>query len=843
MNFAQLQRFHLKIEQMKRVQKGMQWVAALLLAVFGWSAQAQVSGGVRGSVTDNNTSAPMEYVTVRVFREQGNTLVKGAITDENGAFHIKGLPEGSYKILLTYTGYDSLSKTFSVTSVTPEANLQKLAMSPSSRRLKGVKVTTQRAQMSLEVDKKVFNVDQTLTAAGSSASELLETIPSVEVDNEGSISLRGNTNVTIWIDGKPSGLTADNQGQILEQMPADNIEKIEVITNPSAKYSPEGTTGIINIILKKDKRKGYYGSVQAGGSTDDNGRLGTSLNANINYNSKRWDLYANMGLRSHVFARDERTLRTNLDSLGKEVSYLNQEAENVNRGMHLFARGGATYHWTDNDQFNLDLMGNFGGRSGSSHNRYTSNVLGLYDTSWRNSDQDDHNRGGSASFGYQHKFSATSTLDALATYNQWNMANVHLFEQSYDRNYATDTAFQRQESDIQTRFWTLQTDYVNRFSDKMKWEAGYKGEWQNEESPVQTFAGNARNSLVENQSLYNDFFYERNVQALYTTFSHQIAQFSYQLGLRGEYTGVKTQSLGFGQTRATVPTYDTSYLDFFPSVFLSYHLPANNEIQLNYTRRISRPRGPRLNPFINMEDSMNLSFGNPYLLPEYSNTLEFNYLKNWKQHTVSVSLYHRSTDNVIQRIRYREGQVMKSTHVNVAHETNTGLELIAKNTLFKAVDLTTTVNFYYHEMDAFTYRPEGATSDVCGEAGSDFAWNARMVGSVALPQNFSLQLTGRYDAPRLVAQGQRMANYSVDAGLRKSFCNRKLNVNLSVRDLFNTQSWHTITSGDGFYQDYEGKWGRHFNLTVAYQFGNMNARPEMKKQQDASSGYEDSYDM
>ena len=424
------------------------------------------------------------------------------------------------------------------------------------------------------------------------------------------------------------------------------------------------------------------------------------------------------------------------------------------------------------------------------------------------------------------------------------MGGDKLFTQVYDASYSLDTSCQRQESDVKSHFWTAQADYVNPLTEKIRFEAGYKGEWQQEESPVSFFSGAGMSALREDTSLYNDYFYDRQVQALYTTLSHKLGQFSYQVGLRGEYTGVRTQSLAYGQQRKDATPYDTGYFNFFPSLFLSYRLPSDHEFQLNYTRRISRPRGHRLNPFVNLEDTMNISFGNPYLVPEFSNSLEFNYLKNWKQHTVSVSLYHRNTDNVIQRIRYRDGQVMKSTFVNVAHEQRTGLELISKNVLFRALDLTTTLNFYYNVLDSFVYWPEGSTVAVRDEGDRDFAWNARMVGSFALPKNFTMQLTGRYDAPRLVAQGRREANYSVDAGLRKSFMNRKLLLNLSVRDLFNTQSWHTITSGDGFYQDYEGKWGRRFNLTLTWQFGNAKARPDMKKQQqEPSTGYEDSYDM
>ncbi len=819
------------------------WFLLSVCCLFPLCGFAQNVGSVRGVVTDQGNSSPMEYVTVRVLEQPGNKLVKGTITDVSGAFRITGLAAGNYRLLLTYTGYDSLSKDFTVTAAAPDVRLRQMQMRPLSKQLKGVNVVTQQSQMTLEVDKKVFNVGQDLTKSGSSASELLETIPSVEVDNEGGISLRGNTNVTIWIDGKPSGLTADNQGQILEQMPAENIDRIEVITNPSAKYSPEGTTGIINIILKKDKRKGYYGSIQAGANTDDRGNLGGSLSGNINYNSGKWDLYANIGLRNHVHSRTEHTYRDNLDADGNKISYLNQDAVNTGRGLFCMLRGGATYHLGDKDNFSLDLMGNIGSRGGSNSNIYTSNVPALYDTSWRVSEQDNRNTGGSASLSYRHLFSKESTLDLLASYNRWNMEGNNLFTQTYDRNYLADTTLQRQESSVLSGFWTFQADYANKFSENMRLEAGYKGELQQEESPVSTFNGRRESELQENYQLYNDFFYSRDVHALYGTFSHKIKSFSYQLGLRGEYTSVETQSLSYGQSRGTAPVYDTSYFNFFPSIFLSYALPHGHEFQLNYTRRISRPRGHRLNPFVNLEDTMNISFGNPYLLPEYSNSLEFNYLKKWNLHTLSLSLYHRNTDNMIQRIRYRDNQVMKSTFVNVAHEGRTGLELISKNTLFKMLDLTTTFNFYYNEMDSFTYWPQNAALPVTAAAEEDFSWNVRMLASLALPKGFMLQLTGRYDAPRLVAQGERMANYSLDAGLRKSFFNKKLSMNLNVRDLFNTQSWHTITSGDGFYQDYEGHWGRHIRLMLTYQFGNTMSRPETKRPQDTSNGYEDTEEM
>ena len=259
-------------------------------------------------------------------------------------------------------------------------------------------------------------------------------------------------------------------------------------------------------------------------------------------------------------------------------------------------------------------------------------------------------------------------------------------------------------------------------------------------------------------------------------------------------------------------------------MFLTYTLPAQNEIQLNYSRRINRPWGHQLNPFLNITDSTNISFGNPYLTPQYSNSMELNYIKNWEAHTLSVSAYYRNTYEVIQRISYLEDNIMKSTFENVAETQSAGVEIVGKNHLFSILDLTTTVNLYYNKLDGFSYLPAGADQPVTGKSNEDFSWNAKIIANLILPASFSLQLTGNYNSRQLIAQGYRKSNYSLDAGIRKAFLNRKLSLSINGRDLFNSRKWKTETSGTGFRQ-YASNWrtGCTIGFTLTYSFGNMKA--------------------
>lgn len=811
-------------KEYKVIMKVKKLMWTVLLAVWmipGRATEPVAPGTVRGKVIDAKTKEPMDFVNVAV-RKSGETVpLTGVVTDETGTFTFTKLGYGTYTVNLSFVGYRNVEKSFTLSKEKPSVNLRTIPLEEDTETLGEVKVLGQRSQMKFEIDKRVFNVDQNISSTGGSASDVLTNIPSVEVDNEGEVSLRGSTSVTIWINGRASGLTADNRAQILEQMPAESIERIEVITNPSAKYSPEGTAGIINIILKQDRKAGYYGSVQGGVDT----RGGWNASGNINYSSGKIEAYANVGYRKRKSEGGGYSNRTNTDEAGNAVSYLNQKSDNDGHGGPVFIRTGLTYHLTKQDHLNIGAFGMFGDRKQNTRMYYESNVPGSFLSSRRLTDSDNSMKGGNIDFGYKHDFSEKSNLDIVASWNTWNMDGTNIYNQYSLFGEGRETSsYQRQKNDVRSHDWEIQADYVNEFSKNSKLEAGYKGSFSRQKSPVETYAGETEEAAVPDEQLYNNFLYDQDIHAAYVTYSGRMGNFGFQGGLRGEYSRIDTKSLGYGQTEGDVSPHQEDYFSLFPSVFLSYALPSGNEIQLNYTRRISRPWGRQLNPFMNVTDSTNISFGNPYLSPQYSNAFELNYIKNWDAHMVSLSAYYRNTDDVIQRISYLKEDILMSTYENVAKTQSAGAELVIKNNFGRRLDLTTTVNLFYSKLDGFSYLPEGATQPVTGESNEDFSWNARMIANLLLPASFSLQVTGNYNARQLIAQGYRKANYSLDAGIRKSFLDRKLSLSVNARDILNSRKWKTETSGQGFVQ-YASNWrmGRTVGFTLTYSFGNMKA--------------------
>lgn len=809
----------------------------LVLSVLTVYAETEKGAQITGKVIDASTKQGMEFANISLRKTGSKEFIKGTVSDQLGAFRLDGVSNGNYVVAVSVVGYATFEKELTIGTGQKTINLRNILLKEDTQLLNEVQVVGQRSQMKFEIDRKVFNVDQSLATAGGSASDVLGNIPSVQVDPEGEVSLRGNSSVTVWINGKESGLSADNRAQILEQLPAESIERVEVITNPSAKYNPEGTAGIINIVLKKNRKAGYYGSLQAGVDT----RGGYNAAGNVNFSSGKFESFVNVGTRVRKSEGEGYTNRQNLDDNGNPVSYLNQLRNDEDTRKPVIARMGTTYHATDKDHFSFSGFGLLGRGDETDWLNYTSNIPGSFTSSLRTSAEKRKMNIGNFEIGYKRDFSEKSNLDLSASYNLVNITPESSFLQV--SNYAGGTStssYQFQENVMKPRKWEFQADYVTEFGEQNKIEAGYKGEFLTSKSKVSTYSGTSEGNAAFNEGLYNNFTYDQNVNALYATYSKRINRFGIQLGLRGEHTRTNTNSLGYNQSETDHPAYKDDYFSFYPSAFLSYQLPSNNELQLNYTRRVSRPWGGQLNPFVNLTDSTNISYGNPLLLPQYSNSLELNYIKNWENHTLSASLYYRNTDNVIQRISYRDGDIMKSTFENIAKTQSAGTELILKNNLFRMIDLTSTLNFYYNKLDGFSYLPAGATTPVVGEADEDFSWSARIIANIMLPWGVSLQATGDYNSRELVAQGYRKANHAIDLGLRKSFLDRKLSLTINTRDLLNSRKRETITSGSGFSQESVfARSGRTVGFTLTYNFGNMKGsskRPDRQEQQNNGDG-------
>lgn len=826
------------------MKKKMSIVLAGMLLCFAPDMFAnETDGKIKGIVMDGELGGPLEFVTVQVKAKGSDKIVQGSVTGSDGNYTIGGLKKGEYVVTFSYIGYEEVSKNISISSDNQILSLGELTLAEDTNQLGEVEVVAKRPQMRFEIDRKVFDATQDIAAEGGSASDLLSNIPSVEVDNEGSVSLRGNSSVTIWINGKASGLTADNQADILDMMPAGDIKQVEVITNPSARYSPEGTAGIINIILKDDRKPGYYGSVKVGADTDG----GYQASGNINYSSSKVDAYANLNYRNREFKGGGITSRLNTT----DNSFLDQTNDSKRQHNNWFGRFGATWHITKSDDLAFNVTGMTGGGDNSENIHYNSidSQKNTIYTSDRITNGDSDMKMYNLELNYVHKFSENSNIDLMVSNNQWRRDGMNIFRQSTvytDPSQTANPLYQTQENDIKDKTWEVQADYTNKISDMARIEAGYKGTFQRNASPVDTYTGTTAEDIRQDESLYNRFLYNQDVHALYMTYGGKWNKLSYQAGLRGEYWRVDTRSLDFDQefNGKASETFEKDYFKLFPSAFISYALPKNNELQVNYTRRLRRPWGGQLNSFRNISDASNISFGNPELTPEYSHSFELNYIKSWESgHTLSLSGYYRLTDDVIQRIRFlnTEDNVMYTTSENVAKSQASGLEIVGKDKLFKILDLTTTVNLYYSKLDGFSYLPQGAETPVIGDTDESFAWNVRMIANFSLPWGVSLQGTGNYNSKQLMAQGHREPNYSVDLGLRKSFLSDKLTLSINARDLLDSRKFRTVTAGDGFWQDSENwRGGRRVGFTLTYNFGNMNKKKDKSK---SRSEEPDMFDM
>lgn len=790
---------------------------------------------IKGKIVDSTTQDPIDFANVALYKQDSNVPATGVTTDATGNFSLPQVSSGKYTIKVSFVGYNTLEIPLNVSG--KELNMGVIKLVENSKTLNEVQVLGQGTQMRFEVDKKVFSVDQNIAAAGGAATEVLQNIPSVSVDNEGNVSLRNNANVEIWINGKPSGLNADNRAQILQQMPAESIQSIEVMTNPSAKFNPEGTAGIINIVLKKNRKAGYFGSASAGAMYTDGGKLGTNLGFNINYNSNKINAYTNIGYRRMNFTGGSETNRYSLS--GTDTTSVLDQSSNSSRSFGgLFLRAGIDYQLNDKNTFSLNGFGMLGGGNSTST---TTNLLTNSENNsvLRNYKREITESGSRPSMNisadYKHEFDKNgSNLTASLSYSHHKRGGDDTYTQiDYLNNDAENLNITQTSWGENTEF-EFKTDYTKKFEAGSKIEAGWESTAQNRQSPAS--AVDHLNNNADVPAYFNNFNYNEQIHAGYFTYGNKFFdKLSVQGGLRGEYmirsSDYTYKDANDNWSEKTQPVHYDPTFRLFPSAFISYSLPKNNELQLNYTSRVNRPRGRQINPFRDYSDSTNITYGNATLNPEYASSLELNYLKSWNAHSISTSAYYRYTDNVIEDISFIHNGTMESTYLNLAKSTNAGMEIVAKDRLFKILNLTTSLNFYYNKLDSTRYDdPYNSSISTLIPEQKNFSWSGRVMANIILGKNTSGQVTADYSAPTLIAQGKQSSSYAIDLGLRQTFMDRKLSLSLMVRDLLNSRKTNTTTWGDGFYQESKSYFhGRMIGLTASYSFGNTKAKNDKKK--------------
>ncbi|MCM1378252.1 MAG: TonB-dependent receptor family protein [Prevotella sp.] len=797
-------------------------VIATILYISAITAMSQTK--ISGRIIEKRTSEPLEFVTVALIEEEsGKNLPIGTMSDIDGKFLLEIENPGSYIIKFTNLGMVPQERNLNI-GKTP-IDLGTIEMAEDSKMLQEIVVTGQKSQMTVDSEHRVFNVSSNISSGGATAEELLGSVPSVNVNHDGEISLRGNSDVLVWINGKQMGMNADNRSQMLRQIPAESIASIEVMTNPSSRHSADGTAGIINIILKEKHQEGYYGSADA--SVDTRGT--SSLNFNFNYNRGKFETFAGLGLRSRHQPGGVESERIYTD--GTTLISQGKIRKNENSG---FLRLGANYFPNDNNMIYINAIGTLGHKWGRTETLHNSTIPGLWESNHNLMREKGDTKGANIMVGYKHTFSSNHYLDMNVSYNIWQGPNDNnSTETEYwgDKETPTTTVYRGQHQDVKINNWEAAVDYSIQALPWLRLDAGYHGNYNHENSPASYSSGTSPDNMIPLNNLYNRFKYSTDINSLFIDLKGGHDNFSFAAGLRAESWQIRTRSLSYGQSDIDVDQFKKSQLALFPSASISWDFYPDNELKLTYSRRIRRPYGPQLNTFENIADPSEVHLGNPLIQPEFSNTLELTYIKTWHKHLLTATAYLRAHKDMISHVSFLapmasnpDINTMYYGHANVGNMTDAGIEIISRNTLTDFLTLTTTVNLYNSHMKAWKteYPLHDDYYPVSGRMQNRFVYDIRMMASLKLPWGLNFQATGRYNSQKITAQGRVESDWDLEAGIKRNF--RAWGISLVCKDIFGTKKSHDILYGQGYTQSIS-KWlgGRTLRLSVSYNFGKSNS--------------------
>ena len=775
--------------------KNLLWIT-LLGIFFSVAVQAQPApteetsvapgGTITGHVYSKIQRVPMEYASVALYNASDSTMVTGGITETNGSFRFKGIKKGNYYMLVSFMGF----KVHKVPNIKIDNNnrhiqLPTIYLESTTNTLKDVEVKAQQSMVSYQMDKKVVNVSQDLMASSGSAIDVLENVPSVDVDLEGNVSIRGSSSFTVLIDGRPSILDGNDA---LQQIPASSIERIEIITNPSAKYDPEGVGGIINIVLKKEKRDGLNGVATASVSTRDKYRGSLLLayrKGKVNYhisvdgNNRNYHMNVNS---------DYHTLNT--DTTGYRISMI--DGTRIRKGYGV--RGGVDFYFNDKSTLFLQArIGNYGfGHDNNSKQHLFTDPMTMdnYYNSVSHSNRWGHYYSAQADF--LHKFNDLGHQIEALVYVSKRASDDTETQTDYTTNAdwvqtsGMPDRIQSTTMDTATQL-RIKVDYSLPVGEKGKFEAGYQSRFRFHTGnyDFQNF-DTLTNQWVYNPDRSSTISFDRNIHAAYASFKNTWGKLGYEAGLRTEYTDRRVNN------STATGIFKIQRFDFFPSAYLSYQFKYNYQIYASYTRRIDRPHGWDLNPFPRVIDPYNIRVGNPELEPEYINSYELGVQKAFAKSFVSLEGYYREGKNIITRVQtLGPDGILYHTNANLNNDHSLGVEMMTNLKPNNWLNLNLTGNLYH-------YRLEG---NVTGEnvSAKSTNWSLRGTITVNMKKNLRVQWRGMYRSPTVTIQGSRKGFFFNNLALRKDFFDRKLNVTLSARDLFGTAKFDFISQGTGFY--------------------------------------------
>jgi len=805
-------------------------IAACLLLLIGNFALAQrpqnfqnaVKISLTGKVIDEETQQPLEYATVTLKNDRFPDRLQGGITNEEGDFNFEVLP-GKYTVTTEYISFEKDIKEGLVLREAKDLGTIELGMEVNS--LNEIELVAERTEVEIRLDKRVYNVGKDITVRGGAVSDVMDNIPSVSVDVEGNISLRGNDNVRILINGKPSGLVGLSGPDALRQLPAESIERVEVITSPSARYEAAGTAGILNIILKREELAGFNGSfILNGGAPTTYGG-----SASLNWRNKKLNLFSttsyNNGesLGGGVFNSEYFN--------GDQASTYTNETRDYNRNRErFFVNVGAEYFFDDNTS--LNISGFLRHSDNESNNSTiiedlnaagaTLNRLGRY--------QDETEEDNSSQF----------TANFTKKFNDKGHELVIEFQSEKSSEDESDFADntnvfdQASSTEEQQKRQLLQLDYVYPIDENTQFEAGFRGNYSQQDTDYQVYDIND-NSRTLNTNLTNYLGFTQNVNAAYTQYGKKINQFSYLLGVRMEHTKIVID-------QRTADIYkEKKYADWFPTVNLSYEFDEKENITLGYSRRIRRPRSWSLNPFQSLTSLTFFRQGNPDLDPSYANTFDFGYLKKWEKFTLNGSIYYSTSKQVITRITEATGTIvrvsddpiidvpaLRSTSINLAENNRAGTEFTLTYSPKRQVRISGNFNIFNSETIG-TYENQVLDAEIV-------SWFARINASFPLPFGMTTQLRTFYRGPSATAQTESQGILSMSGAINKDLFNKKGTLSFRASDIFNSRRRKSTTLTDNFTNYTEFQWRQPtYIFTFTYRI-NENKNNRKRNQRDNGDG-------
>ncbi|MBN2102728.1 TonB-dependent receptor [bacterium] len=793
-------------------------MADLLNAQARPDSPAGVTGiTLSGTVLDSMNRAPLEYATIILISQKDNQQITGTVTNHIGRFELSKLRPGKYTVKVDFIGYNSTRLTdIELTPRRPETDIGQILLEPAVLESEGVEVSAEKPVFEYKIDKKVINVSQQPTVISGTAVDVLENVPSVTTDIEGNVELRGSSNFTVLIDNRPTVLESNDA---LQQIPASTIENIEIITNPSAKFDPEGTAGIINIITKKKQRSGITGIANINLSLENRRNGGDIL---LNRRTEKFNFFLGADYNKRSFPRDIEMERI---TYGDTVYNINATGTGEWGGTGYGIRGGLDYSVTDQDLLTLSFRAGGRDRGGDSENHYEEwsepgDTVNYYTS------MDERNRKGnfySLSLDYKHDFQKKGH----ELLGHFNISKRSGDEESKNKllNIADEITYAQhftEKGPSQRIRWNL--DYTLPLRENDKFQTGIQSRLNDSEDETERYDYNLETRVYELQSLYSHFVeYQDNFHAAYAMYAAEIGPLGIQGGLRTEYTD---RNITLTKTQET---YIIDRWDFFPTAHFSYTISKGQQMMASYTRRIDRPRGWELEPFKTWMDAYNVRQGNPDLKPEYIDSYELGAQTFWGKNLISLEGYYRVTHNKVERIQSSYGtNVTMQTIENVGKDYTLGAELMTNVDLIKWWNVNLMGTLYHYKVEGTLF-------------GSSFSrdshnWRLRFNNTLKLSGNTRLQLTGMYNSPSVSSQGRREDFYLVNFGLKQSFFNRTLSATFQVRDLLKTGKWEFSTETPNFDSHNIFKRSPMVMLTLTYNINNY--KQERNRQLDQNGGEE-----